>query len=648
MTRGKKRLLTIWLLSIAIVVTLARVDSIVSGWGPLDRFLSFSSSAATLVMVVTSILVLVAFARFVLRKLFWRVGSRLALSYTLIGVLPFVLFAILLVVIGYIGVGVLSQASFRAERRSDLSRLDYANVEYALTGELPPDLPPELEVYDSRAGSSDELPEWLRRGSFLGVLIRDEAPVITSAKLYQLDGRERTVTLVVPLDTRYVEYFEARSGIEFIHTLARREGTDAYSFESDGEIDDGLLGKYVWDALGLRAVFWADSTPELINWSSGDEGSEVLLFAIRNPYSNLFNFYLGSSRYLDILLAVILGLSLTLLVVYGLATLLATGLIFSITRAINRIEKGTNAVERGDFSYRINMRRRNQLGDLAQSFDRMTSSISSLLEGVAEKERLQSEIAIAADIQQNLLPKRGPEFEGIAFSAHFEPTASIGGDYYDVFHLDHRRFALAIGDVSGHGLSTGLVMAMVKAAITTLVDEGADESSLFRRLNELVFDSTEKRAFMTLGFTIFDLELGTIRHTNAGHLFPYVLRKGEPPRAIEAPSLPLGVRPKIQSKTVELDLEDDDCIVYLSDGIIEALDSDQNPFGFDRLEEILATMVADDPDRIKARVLEAVREHSGGSAADDDRTIMIVKFERRVRASVPIETTALKSECETA
>src|SRR5437764_4871027 len=315
-----------------------------------------------------------------------------------------------------------------------------------------------------------------------------------------------------------------------------------------------------------------------MHWQTGGASTHQLGTLIVNPPRNLLNFYFcaDGSRYLSGLLKFLFGLTTMLVFVYFIAVMFAAVLIYSITRAVNRIEKGTKAVERGDFSYRIAMRPHNQLGEMAQSFDRMTESIVSLLSNVAEKERLQSEIEIAATIQRNLLPKEGPQFRGVSFSAPFEPTASIGGDYYDVFNLDKTRLAVAIGDVSGHGLSTGLVMAMVKAAITTLVEEGADESSLFHRLNELVFRSTERRAFMTLAFTIFDLEHGTIRHTNAGHLYPYLLRHGAPlPVSIESPSLPLGVRSELVTRTVELTLEDGDTIVYLSDGIVEAQDPQQ-------------------------------------------------------------------------
>jgi sigma-B regulation protein RsbU (phosphoserine phosphatase) len=267
----------------------------------------------------------------------------------------------------------------------------------------------------------------------------------------------------------------------------------------------------------------------------------------------------------------------------------------------------------------------------------MTESIASLLTTVAEKERLQSEIEIAASIQRNLLPKEGPQFRGVSFSAHFEPTTSIGGDYYDVFNLDKSRLAVAIGDVSGHGLSTGLVMAMVKAAMTTLVEEGADERSLFHRLNDLVFRSTERRAFMTLAFTIYDLEAGTIRHTNAGHLYPYLLRENrETPLAIESPSLPLGVRSDITSETVEFDLAEGDTVVYLSDGIVEAQDANGDPFGFDQLEMLLAKQQDRSPNAIRDAILTAVAIHSGTRPADDDRTVMVLRFDHIFSRQLPL------------
>jgi phosphoserine phosphatase RsbU/P len=234
----------------------------------------------------------------------------------------------------------------------------------------------------------------------------------------------------------------------------------------------------------------------------------------------------------------------------------------------------------------------------------------------------------------------------VSFSAHFEPTASIGGDYYDVFNIDKSRLAVAIGDVSGHGLSTGLVMAMVKAAITTLVEEGADETSLFERLNELVFRSTERRAFMTLAFTIFDLERGTVRHTNAGHLYPYLLRRGESaPLSLESPSLPLGVREHLITQTAEAELKEGDAVVYLSDGIVEAQDENGDPFGFEQLETLLGTQIDAAPSVIRDSILDAVARHSGSRPADDDRTVMVVRFDNLLKpVELPSEPLAALSD----
>jgi len=142
---------------------------------------------------------------------------------------------------------------------------------------------------------------------------------------------------------------------------------------------------------------------------------------------------------------------------------------------------------------------------------------------------------------------------------------------------------------------------------------------------------------MTLAFTIFDLEKGRIRHTNAGHLYPYVLRDGmAKPMSIESPSLPLGVREKIVSHTVDLDLKEGDAIVYLSDGIIEAQSEIGDPFGFDQLEALLAQQTDRSPASIRDRILDAVARHSGARPADDDRTVMVLRFERFKTAMAPV------------
>lgn len=614
----------IWVTSIAAIIILDYLDAI------LDRFnrgfwpINVAEFFAWLVFIALTLYGFAVLSRWLLRKLFWTVGRRLFLSYVMLGMLPFVLFAVLLAAILYVIAGVASQAAFKNERQSSLGQLESLNTEYALQGRRP--RLEGIEVYDTEQATGEDIPGWLRSSSYSGFALRGEQPLLVSSREYP---GERTVVLTIPLDERWSRQIEERSGMVVATKLAAKEG-EGFNIEAvDGDFKDFKDRGVKWGN-----VFFYEITEQggLADWETGAADPEKRLFtAISHPLTNIINYYFGgatNSQIMKTIFVVIGALSLSLMFAYAIAALFALVLIFSISRAVNRIEKGTRAVERGDFSYRIKMKRDNQLGAMAQSFDRMTESIASLLASVTEKERLQSEIEIAATIQRNLLPKEGPRFSGVSFSAHFEPTASIGGDYYDVFNIDKSRLAVAIGDVSGHGLSTGLVMAMVKAAITTLVEEGADETSLFQRLNDLVFRSTERRAFMTLAFTIFDLERRTIRHTNAGHLYPYLLRQGmSEPLAIESPSLPLGVRTHIVTNTVEVELREGDALVYLSDGMIEAQNENGDPFGFDQIEALLGSQTNHDAGALREVILNAVAQHSGSRPADDDRTVMIVQFE---------------------
>lgn len=620
-------LLIIWLVGIVVIFALDQLENLLDRLHISTGPLGFFAFLAWFVVVALTLYGLAITIRWLLRKLFWTVGRRLALSYFMIGLMPFVVMAILLCFILYIVAGVASQATFKAERQASIGQLESLNIEYALQGHQPHD----VEVYDSANATGKEIPEWLRSTSYSGFLLRDEEPMMAVARQYPGDGATRTVLLAQPLDQKWASQLRERNGMVVLTNVATHEG-ESLNVKSGFKRHKNEGDEFLERGAAFDRVLFYDITEQggVSDWANGKATDKRIFTLLWTPWSTIVHFYLGgatNSRIMHVIIKVLATLAGLLMMTYLFASLFAAVMIFSISRAVNRIEKGTKAVERGDFSYRINMKPHNQLGEMAQSFDRMTESIASLLITVAEKERLQSEIAIAASIQRNLLPKEGPQFRGVSFSAHFEPTASIGGDYYDVFNLDKTRLAVAIGDVSGHGLSTGLVMAMVKAAITTLVEEGAEETALFHRLNDLVFRSTERRAFMTLAFTIFDLEKGTIRHTNAGHLYPYLLRKGESLISLECPSLPLGVRSEMMTQTVEVSLMEGDAIVYLSDGIVEAQNADGDPWGFEHLESLLSQQSERSPSVIRDAILAAVARHSGSRPADDDRTVMVLRFD---------------------
>ena len=318
--------------------------------------------------------------------------------------------------------------------------------------------------------------------------------------------------------------------------------------------------------------------------------------------------------------------SAVLLLVYLVALVIAFVLVGSIVRNVNRLTRATEAIGRGDFSVRIRSKSRDQIGDLARSFDGMAESIQKLLAETAEKERLQSELSIARTIQHKLLPAPEAERPGFRVLAHFEPVAEIGGDYYDYLEMPDGRAAIALGDVSGHGLPTGLLVAMAKAALATLLEAGHCGGELFGRLNDLIHRSTDPRHYMTLALLAYDPRTRRALLTNAGQLAPYRITGGRV-EALTLPGLPLGLFPDRQFPEREYVFASGDILVFLTDGFVEAADEKDEAFGFERVEAVLAEPAPAGAAAIRDALLAGVRGHTGGRPADDDRTLLILTLD---------------------
>ena len=225
--------------------------------------------------------------------------------------------------------------------------------------------------------------------------------------------------------------------------------------------------------------------------------------------------------------------------VYAAAALMAVFMIVGLSRAVNRLSRGTEAVRQGDFGVRIPVRRRDQVGDLQRSFNEMAGNLETLVATAAQKESLEKELELARSLQKSLLPSDLPAGGGVEFATLFEPSAAIGGDYFDVLRISEDELAVIIADVSGHGLSSGLRMAMLKAALLILVEETRDPEEILRRLDAVVRSNRERRFFVTATLGLFNLRTGDLRLTNAGHPPTYRVRGAEV-EEILLPSSPLG------------------------------------------------------------------------------------------------------------
>jgi len=247
---------------------------------------------------------------------------------------------------------------------------------------------------------------------------------------------------------------------------------------------------------------------------------------------------------------------------------------------------------------------------------------------IVERERVKAEIDAANRIQAALLPLDVPELAGASVASHYRAATEIGGDYFDFLPQPNGEIGIAFGDVSGHGLTSGIVMAMAKAALLVQVGADASPKVVLEVLNDIVIRTAPKRILMTFFFGLLDPVTHSLRFASAGHLDPYVFRAAT--RRIEPLSswgFPLGVRRRDPFREHSAEFSAGDRLILYSDGLIEAVDDDGEPFGFDRFERVLADSGHMGADEIKKSLLAAVRKFTHNRPPEDDQTLVVVSFD---------------------
>ena len=347
--------------------------------------------------------------------------------------------------------------------------------------------------------------------------------------------------------------------------------------------------------------------------------------------------FLGDMAYGQVIWALFLIIVTLFLIVELVSLVIGVSISRTITSAVHELYLGTRRVKEGDFSHRIPVRGNDQLAELGASFNTMTENLERLIVVAKEKERLESELEIAREVQFLLFPKNLPGLKTLTLTGVCNPARVVSGDYYDFMRFDS-SVAFAIGDVAGKGISAALLMASIQstmrmqltADVPSIAGNGGaphplSTALMVSRLNKLLYANTSPEKYATFYFALYNETSHTLTYTNAGHLQPILLRKGVP-ELLEVTGTVVGAFPFSLYEERNIQLSSGDVLVAYTDGMIEPENEYGEMFGEQRLTDLLAKNVDRDSLEIIARTMEAVLQWSGDAAElSDDMTMLVAR-----------------------
>ena len=312
--------------------------------------------------------------------------------------------------------------------------------------------------------------------------------------------------------------------------------------------------------------------------------------------------------------------------------LIAARISGGIAAPIQQLARETEEIGKGQLDRKVSIHGTKEVRLLGDAFNQMTASLRKYIEDLqqttAAKERLESEVKIAAEVQASMLPRVMPTAEGVRVAARMQPAKVVGGDFYDAVGLTGGRVAISVGDVSGKGLPAALFAAQAVGLMRIVAKEDVRLEKVMDLGNKLVLFSNETHGFfITMCAAVVDPAAKKIEIANAGHPPPVLVRAGQPPTFIcDATGPVLGMLEGVGYGTRSFDLQPGDAVVFYTDGVTEAATDDKQLFGDDRLLECLAgceTMAAEE---IIGKVHRAATDFARTEEPSDDVTIMVVKM----------------------
>jgi len=304
---------------------------------------------------------------------------------------------------------------------------------------------------------------------------------------------------------------------------------------------------------------------------------------------------------------------------------------FRLTRPITELAAASNRVAGGDLNAKVNVKRKDELGQLGDAFNKMVPALR-------DRMKIRQSLAVAMQVQQSLLPQHAPKMKGLDIAGHSEYCDETGGDYYDFIQLDQLgpdHLAIAVGDVTGHGIAAALLMATGRALIRSYANTTNSLGQVFTAVNQQLCDSAFTGRFMTVMYLIVENPGATdapirLRYLSAGHDPVVVYRPADDSFfELAGQDIPLGIESDWQYNEQTSDaLQGGDVLVVGTDGIWECFNPDNQQFGKDRMRQVIrnAAQAHDTAKDIAQAVSDACKQWRGPREQDDDITLVVVKL----------------------
>jgi sigma-B regulation protein RsbU (phosphoserine phosphatase) len=626
-------------------------------------------------------------------QLLWRLRNRLIVTYVFIGVIPVLLLVMISLITLYLLAGQFASFVVTSDITTHLRSMEAANraIAHHLATQISDGAKLDAEISLARPRRS----EWMRRqvcawyrnqpqpycsgpegadgfdspsfitGDFDDIVSDHGTLYLRTATVLAAEQNRLRVILSEPLDNYFVERIAGDLGritvygtaIPGANSTASAQQNDAKPFLS---FDDGERRQQAFSAGTIPPASNAFDYEvpftiplQVVDWATGERRRDGALADVQTRTSVIYaRLFAARGDYAKGVEYILLSIAILFAIIELLALFVGTKLTRSITSAVGQLYEATKHINRADFSHRITVHSSDQLATLANSFNSMTTSIEKLVQEQKEKQRLEGELVIAQEVQAQLYPKLITQLETLEVHGFCRPARTVSGDYYDFLALNSDKLMLAVGDISGKGISAALLMATIYSAVRAYTIEdipvlrepatigatggsglmlasesrGADASpaTLLTLLNHQLYESTPAAKYATLFLGIYDGATRRLNYANGGHLPPILISGDGSSQLLSCGGTVVGLFDNLSFPEATVQLRPGDMLVAYTDGVTEP-ENDYGEFGEERLIQLVRENRHLPLERITEIVTAAVADWIGDNEQPDDVTLVLAR-----------------------